>query len=264
MVADDPAPVGGARSLKTAASVLQVLRLLGGNPSGLSPDDLGARLGKSPATARYMVNTLCEAGYAVRGTGGRWCLSEAPPWGAWGPPSDAAPHAVLEDALTELHRRTRQRSYLVRRSATVVATVADTRGHQGLARLPGLGSHVPPAHAHALAMTKVLLAASPAYREAVEGEPLVALTSRTHTDVADLRREIDRVGRLGYAVDDQEYAEGFGTVAAPVCSPSGEVTVALGVSVSARRLDEDREDLVATVLDVAAGTGRRWRDALAG
>ena len=263
MVDEDPTPVAGARSLKTAASVLQVLRLLGGHPAGLSPHEVAERLGKSPATARYMVNTLGEAGYAVRGSHGRWRLTDRPPWGSWGAAGDAAPPAVLTDALRELHRRTRRRSYLVRRSATVVASVVDTRGHQGLARLPGLGDRVPPGHAHALAMTKVLLASCPAYREAVEAEPLAARTSRTITDVTVLRAEIDEVRRVGHAVDDEEYADGFATLAAPLCAPSGEVTLALGVSVCAGRLDDERDELVAALTQVAARSARRWRTAVA-
>ena len=156
----------GARSLKTAATVLRALRLLGDHPEGLSPAEIGARLGKSPATARYMVNTLVEAGYARRDDSGRCRLGAAPPWGAWVPaeqaapdlrPGDPAPGAVLAEAVTELYRRTRQRAYLVRRTGSVVASISDVRGHQGLARIPGLDAHIPPERAHALGLTKVLL-----------------------------------------------------------------------------------------------------------
>ena len=278
-----------ARSLKTAASVLRALRLLGGHPEGLSCQDLGEHLGKSPATARYMINTLWEAGYAERGSSGRWCLAEAPPWGTWTPDDAAAagtgvhgsgsdgragaagtdvgrgdpePQAVLAEAVTELYRRTRQRSYLVRRSGVVVATVSDVRGHQGLARHPGLADHVPPHHAHALAMTKVLLAASPAYFEAVEGEPLLALTSATLSDADALRHEIDGVRRRGHAVDAEEYAAGFCTVAAPVVSPLGDVTVALGLSTSARRHGADGDALAKVVVEVAEEAGRQWTSAV--
>ena len=273
---------GTSRSLKTAASVLRALRLLGSHPRGLSCQELGRLLGKSPATARYMINTLCEAECAERAPDGRWRLAGSPPWGPWdagdtggdtarvpGAPTRAgfdaftfereeAADALLAEAVTELYRRTRQRSYLVRRSGVVVATVSDVRGHQGLARLPGLGDHVPPRHAHALAMTKVLLAASPSYLEAVSSEPLEALTARTPTDVRDLRREIDGVRRAGHGVDDGEFAEGFATLAAPVRSPGGDVTVALGLSTSARRYESHAEEMVTAVVEVAAETGRQW------
>lgn len=253
---------GGARSLKTAATVLRALRLLGDHPAGLCATELAARLGKSAATARYMINTLCEAGYAERDGSGRCRLTDAPPWGHWGPPGpvpgDPDPGAVLAEAVTELYRRTRQRSYLVRRTGTLVAAVTDSRGHQGLAKLPGLGTHVPPQHAHALAMTKVLLAASPPYREAVEAEPLVALTPATVTDLATLRAELDEVARTGVALDREEYAEGFATVAARVVSPSGAATVAVGLSCSARRLALDEEELTDAVRDVARRAAAQW------
>ncbi|MDD7938000.1 IclR family transcriptional regulator C-terminal domain-containing protein [Actinomycetospora lutea] len=264
---DDVVPAGGgSRSLKTAATVLRALRLLGDHPDGLSATDLAEELGKSAATARYMINTLCEAGYAERASSGRCRLSDAPPWGQWGTtpaspvPGDPDPGAVLAEATTELYRRTRQRSYLVRRTGTVVATVTDSRGHQGLAKHPGLGTHVAPDHAHALAMTKVLLATSAEYREAVdeEGDPLTRLTPATLTDLPALRAELDEVRRRGVALDREEFAEGFASIAAPVVSPSGAATVALGLSCSARRLALDEDELVEAVRAVAARASAHW------
>ena len=58
--------VGGGRSLKTAAEALAALRILGASPEGITPEALAAELGKSTATARYLLNTLCQEGYAVR------------------------------------------------------------------------------------------------------------------------------------------------------------------------------------------------------
>ena len=262
----------GPRSLKTAAMVLRALRLLGDHPEGLSPADIGAHLGKSSATARYMVNTLVEAGYARRDDSGRVRLGAAPPWGAWVPsgdalgtagtpdlqPGDPAPGAVLAEAVTELYRRTRQRAYLVRRTGTVVASISDVRGHQGLAHIPGLDTHIPPERAHALALTKVLLAASPMYREAVCGEELAALTPQTITCPVRFAGELDAVADRGWALDDGEFAPGFATVAAPVTAPSGTSTVAIGLSCSVRRLAAQRDELVAAVVAVAEQAHREW------
>ena len=87
MVADrvELRPVGG-RSLKTAAEALSALRILGDNPAGITADVLAVALGKSAATARYLLNTLCQEGFAVREGGvGVHRLVAAPPWGEpWG------------------------------------------------------------------------------------------------------------------------------------------------------------------------------------
>lgn len=250
--------------------MLRALRLLGDHPSGLSSAQLGAELGKSPATARYMINTLCDAGYAERDTGGRCRLTDAPPWGSWVPEEvhvaepaatahgDPDPGAILAEAVTDLYRRTRQRSYLVRRTAGVAAAVEDMRGHQGLARLPGLATVIGPDQAHALAMTQVLLAVSPGYREAVTAEPLPALTDRTITCPDMLRAELTSVARRGWAVDDGGFADGFATIAASVTSPTGGSTVALGLSCSTRRLAAEAEELVAAVVAVAAAAQQEW------
>lgn len=264
----------GARSLKTAATVLRALRLLGDHPEGLTPAEIGARLQKSASTARYMVNTLVEGGYARRDASGRCRLGAAPPWGPWVPPAsaevtgstgtadlrpgDPAPGAVLSEAVTELYRRTRQRTYLVRRTGTVVASISDVRGHQGLAHVPGLETHIPPERAHALGLTKVLLAASPVYREAVCGEPLTAFTPRTITCPDTFACELDAVVERGWALDDGEFAPGFATVAAPVTAPSGTSTVALGLSCSVRRLASHRDELVEAVVAVAEAARREW------
>ncbi len=254
--------------------VLRALRLLGDHPEGLSPAEIGAHLGKSSATARYMVNTLVEAGYARRDATGRCRLGSAPPWGPWVPteraadptpagspdlqPGDPAPGAVLSEAVTELYRRTRQRAYLVRRTGTVVASISDVRGHQGLARIPGLDTHIPPERAHALGLTKVLLAASPVYREAVCSETLTAFTPTTITCPIRFARELDTVVERGWALDDGEFAPGFATVAAPVTAPSGTSTVAIGLSCSVRRLASQRDELVAAVVAVAEEARRQW------
>lgn len=269
----------GTRSLKTAATVLRALRLLGDHPGGLFPADIALHLGKSPSTARYMVNTLCEAGYAQRAPDGRCRLAGSPPWGAWGAsqdmadlsstdaaalgPGDPAPGSLLSEAVTDLYRATRQRTYLVRRSGNVVATISDTRGHQGLARVPGLTDHVAPEAAHALGLTKVLLAACPSYLQAVESEVLTARTERTVTSVEALRRELEEARRRGWAADDGEFADGFATVAAPVTSPSGTSTVAIGLSCSSRRYTTDGPTLVEAVTQVAAAAQQAWVDAIA-
>ncbi|MEJ2863188.1 IclR family transcriptional regulator domain-containing protein [Actinomycetospora flava] len=109
--------VSGGRSLKTAAEALAALRFLGAAEEGATAEALAAELGKSTATARYLLNTLCQEGFAIRdGRTGTVRLTETPPWGdAWGdaeaphvltPSGAAAPPApAIELALARVRRR---------------------------------------------------------------------------------------------------------------------------------------------------------------
>ena len=282
------------RSLKTAAEALTALRFLASAPDGITADSLGAEIGKSAATARYLLNTLCQEGYARReGPAGTYRLSDAPPWGdAWGsweetPDAVAAPDAddepadlqvvrplrreddptsryelpeSLADAVTELYWRTRQRSYLARWDGESTVIV-DARGHQGLARIPDLRERIPVAQAHALAVTKALVATSSEIEELLLAQPShTAFTATTITTTPGLERELATVRRDGVAIDREEFAEGFCCIGAPIVAPDGRVAASIAVSVPARRFAHESAALTTAVREVAATAMREWRE----
>jgi DNA-binding IclR family transcriptional regulator len=262
----------GGRSLKTAAEALAALRILGAAPDGITPEVLAGQLGKSTATARYLLNTLCQEGYAVRDRQtGVVRLQDAPPWGeAWGEtaPDDLRRYELperLSDAVTELYWRTRQRTYLARWEDDDATVIVDARGHQGLARIPDLAERIPLASAHALAVTKALIASSGTRAERLrEQSTLASFTGTTITSTPAIELELARVRRRGYAVDREEYAEGFCCIGAPIFAPDGHVAASIAISTPARRFATDGEELTDVVRDVAATATQAWIDAESG
>lgn len=250
------------RSLKTGAETLRALYLLGTNPEGLSAEQLGVKLDRSKVTARYLMNTLCQEGFACRDSStGLFRLMEEPPWGAgWGAALGRTEvPASLSESLSELYRRTRQRSYLACVDDDSV-TILDARGRQGLPKIPGLTERISPRRAHALAVTKTLAALSPEYADVVQED--CGLTRFTGTTIIEQERfdaELRRVRENGFAVDKEEFAEGFCCVAAPIFNPAGEVAASLGLSVLARRFDVEDVSLITEIVKVAAEASETWR-----
>jgi DNA-binding IclR family transcriptional regulator len=58
-------------------------------------------------------------------------------------------------------------------------------------------------------------------------------TNNTITDVSALRKELQKVMALGYAVDDQEYHPDVRCVAAPIRDNRGVVVAAIGITAPA-------------------------------
>lgn len=87
---------------------------------------------------------------------------------------------------------------------------------------------------------------------------LTPITERTITDSAQLRAEIKRVRRQGWAMVDQELEEGVRSLAAPIHDASGQVVAAMNVSVHASRwsLEAVREQLLPLLLETAAAIDR--------
>jgi DNA-binding IclR family transcriptional regulator len=66
--------------------------------------------------------------------------------------------------------------------------------------------------------------------------PLKPMTSRTIRDRTALYRELGRVRRRGYAIDNEEDSRGARCVAAPILDPSGHVRAAISISGPATRV----------------------------
>ena len=85
---------------------------------------------------------------------------------------------------------------------------------------------------HASAPGKVLLAyADEEIRRPLLRGKLPAVTDKTVRDPEQLREELARVRRQGYALDNQEYAAGGLCYAAPIFNHAQQVVAALNVSV---------------------------------
>jgi DNA-binding IclR family transcriptional regulator len=264
LISERGEPSRPGRSLKTAGEALEALRILGAAVQGLTADELALQLHKSTATARYLLNTLCQQGFAVRGShGARYLLQASPPWGyPWGGSAAAEedPPDSLTDAVSELYGRTRQRTYLAR-PADGATWIAEARGHQGLARVPGVTERIPHQQAHALAVTKAIVALSPELRETVRQEcRFTEFTGATITDPDKFDQELAQVRLRGFALDREEFVPGFCCIAAPIIAPSGRVAASLGISMPARRFALHSAELIPTLVDITAEASRRWRE----
>jgi DNA-binding IclR family transcriptional regulator len=99
--------------------------------------------------------------------------------------------------------------------------------------------------AHCSALGKVLLAwlTQEERQAAVYVHPLVRMTKNTITSVGELEAHLDEVRANGYAIDNEERAEGIRCVATPIWDRNGRVTAAVSISgASFRMAGEHMED----------------------
>jgi IclR family acetate operon transcriptional repressor len=94
---------------------------------------------------------------------------------------------------------------------------------------------------------------------------LARFTAQSHTDLASLSADLTETRARGYAIDDQERAEGMRCVAAPIFNAYGEPVAGLSISGPAFRIDlADTARLGALVKasadEVTEATGGRLPD----
>ncbi|MFF0636110.1 IclR family transcriptional regulator [Nocardia sp. NPDC004151] len=246
---------GPIQSIERAAAML---RLLARGSGRMAVGEIAAALGLAKPTAHGILRTLQGVGFVDQDpVSGKYLLSPA-----------------LQDLgaghldANELRSRAINRAdALAARSGESVRIAAPVEGgvvvvhhvfrpdntEQELA----VGEELPP---HATALGKVLLAYDGDLADGMRDGALPALTHRTITDAAALRRTIAEVRRAGWAGDIGEYRSGEASVAAPIRSRGGLVVGAIGITGPIDRLCDGqlriRSAPVTQVADAAAAVSR--------
>jgi IclR family acetate operon transcriptional repressor len=106
---------------------------------------------------------------------------------------------------------------------------------------------------------KAILAFMPEEERApLLASPLKAMTGRTTTDAAQLRRQLREIARKGYAVEIGENEEGLMCVGVPILERGGRPVAALSLSAPEARLTRPlRLEVIAALRAAAATVSRR-------
>jgi DNA-binding IclR family transcriptional regulator len=198
--------------------------------------DVAAALDVDKSNAAHLLKTLVAAGYAVQDDSRRYVATRK-----------LAPRARTEHTLEEIVSvKEAWRGVLER-------LVAETGECAHLAVLVGqrvwyidkVDSPLPLKVDHPIGALSPLYCtalgkAFLAFGRARPPDTLVAYTARTLTTRRAIAEEIERTRRRGYAVDDEEFAQGIRCVARPVYDASGAMIAAVGVSGPSVRVDDAR------------------------
>jgi DNA-binding IclR family transcriptional regulator len=222
---------------------------------GLAELSRAVRLNKT--TAYRLLSALESEGLVERGAGGEG-YRLGPELLALGSRAQGASElrAAARPELLGLAQETRETATLEVRVGRDTLILDEALGSYVVGSTPSIGTRWP---AHATSTGKVLLAQLPeAELDEWLAGPLPALTPRTLSDPAALRRELARVRERGGAVSAEELEVGFVAVGAPVRSAAGQVVAALSVGGPRGRLSADRQAALArAVVARAAQVSRR-------
>lgn len=137
-----------------------------------------------------------------------------------------------------------------------IVPIEQSTGSTAFVSVNWLGRRTP---VHCTASGKVILAfAADPIRQRLLARPLVPMTPRSITDVAELEKQlaVARVG--GFARTFEELEVGLDAIAAPVFSTDGDIVAAIDVSGPAHRLQAGGgPDLVGLTREAAADLSRR-------
>ena len=238
-----------AASLDKAFTLLTAIAARPGAPLA----ELAARAGLPLSTAYRLIASLESLGLVLREKKGRYLVGPAILDLARGADLKQMMARASRPGLRKLARRFRRTAHMAVFEDDMVTYVTKESGHPDRI-LTIEGSQL---EAYCTGLGKVLLAHLPEperERYLAEG-PFIPLTATTITDPTDLRDELRRIGRRGYAIDNGESSDDLTCVAVPVADGAGRVFAALSISGQAAdftpaAMEEARHALAACARDI--------------
>jgi len=236
------------QSIDRAMALLQRLA----DSPGLTLSELAAAEGEAPATVyRVLVTLQAHCIVELEDPGQIWHVGN----GAFRIGSAFLRRTkVVERSrqpMDRLMRDTGETSNLGVESGDQVLFLSQVETHAAIRDFFPPGTKSP---MHVSGIGKALLAWYPAARVAgiVARQGLPDFTTFTITSETTLLRDLARIRERGFAIDDQERAEGMRCVAAPIFNAYGEPVAGLSVSGPAFRLPLSATDRIGALVRAAA------------
>ncbi|MBL3668349.1 helix-turn-helix domain-containing protein [Streptomyces sp. M2CJ-2] len=231
---------------------LAVIRAFDGERRELTLSDVARICDLTRAAARRFLLTLADLGYVT--TDGRlFRLTPRVLELGYAYLAGSSLPDIAEPHLEELVAEVRESSSLCVLDGDDIVYVSRVPTTRIMTATITVGTRFP---AHVTSVGRVLLAHLPDEqldRHLARCE-LRPLTPRTIVSPPQLRAELQRVRKQGYAIMDQELEVGLRTVAAPVRDGDGTVVAAVNIPVHASRnsVDSVRRDLLPALLATVA------------
>jgi len=224
------------RLLQSLTRGLETLDYLRANAEPVRLTEVAATLGVDKSNAAHVLKTLVAAGYAGQDDRRRYVATAKATRVQFRQHSLEAIVAVKEawrPALDGLVAATGECAHLAALVGARVWYIDKVDSPLSLKVDHPIGSLAP---LHCTALGKAFLA----FGQAEPPSELVGYTSRTLTTKQALAEDLARVRRLGYAVDDEEFANGVRCVARPIYDENGFMIAAVGLSGPSVRVNPAR------------------------
>ena len=201
--------------VQSAARAVEILVAIGQSEKGLTTKEISETLLIGRQATYHLLHTLTAAGVVTRDDNHRYLLGLRVATLAEGFARQLAPSEHLAPIVRSLAQDTGETAYAAGWWSGEIMSLSVARGTNAVQAAEVPQGYV--GNAHARASGKLLLAfASPAVRDAyLDQHEFKRLTKNTITNRRIFEKELEAIRECGYAVDNEEFAEGLCCVSVP-------------------------------------------------
>lgn len=237
----------GKYNIKVLDKALKVLELFDERGKGLTVTEINDHLNFNKVSTFRIVKNLEEAGYLEKDQDtSKYRLGLKVYYlGALAEPHSGI-RRITRPFLENLNDKCDETVHLAVLNKGEALYLDKIEGKRTIRVITRIGMKLP---AHCSGVGKALLAALPedALEQIIREKGLPRFTNNTITELKALKAELARVGKQGYAIDNEEIEEGLKCAAAPIRDAEGNVVAAISVSVPKERFDKEIRTYISEV-----------------
>lgn len=249
------APENASGSVRAVERALQLVEVFARSRGPFSISELAAEVELPPSTVHRLVQTLSSLGYVVQ-------YQESKRYGVGRGIAEINRSMLLKyefarfvgPHLEALVKATGETASLAALYGTSLIYLSQVESPAMVRVSNPVGTLVP---LHCTAVGKVFLAdfRPSTLEDVLRYAGLEAFTPNTLTNPKALQKELTRVHNQGYALDDEEYAQGVRCLAVAVRGSSGAVVSAISLSGPSSRMTDER---IPELAQAVIGAGERF------
>lgn len=237
--------------IQSVARATDVLLEVARSARGLTSKQISDRLGMTRQGAYHLIHTLTSTGFLTRTGENRYALGLKIGTLAAAFTRHLAPEEHLAPYVRALATNTDETSYAAGWQGDEIVVLSVARGNNPVQAADVVRGTAEDGHARASGKLLLAYASNGLRDEYLKTHPLRKRTPRTITDRRRLLQELETIRRQGYAIDEEEFAEGLSCLAVPL--DDGASPYVIGVSVPANRFNDTRTQLLeATIAEAQA------------
>jgi IclR family transcriptional regulator, KDG regulon repressor len=218
---------------------LSIMEMVAESNNGLSNSDLSRRLKIPKSSASYILRVLERRDYLQRNASGKYRLGLKVMSLTGGAMTHSDVRAIAKPILEEFLKKSRlPEAHLAVLDNGRAVYIEKVESEASFIKMDIWVGHRLPVHTTAIG--KVLISFLPEHEilRILEVRGMEKKTKRSISSPQKFLREAERVRKYGFAVDDEENAQGVRCIAAPIFDAKGKVIAALGTSSIILHIDE--------------------------
>lgn len=231
---------------------LSILEIISESNRGLSNSDLSRRLEIPKSSASYILRVLEKRNYLQRDEGGKYRLGLK----LVSLTRESLTHLDIREIAKPILEKFLQKSRLAEAHLAVLdnghAVYIEKAESQSFVKMDIWVGHRLPIHTTAIGKALIAFSSEEQVLQILNLHGMEKKTGKTIINKQKFLQELKKVRERGFAIDNEENADGVRCVAAPVFDESGKVIASLGTSTIVSRLNESQLPKVVEMVKDAA------------